>query len=233
MRIATPLVGICLVAAMALGLSSANTHIVMASDPIVLDGVFTDWAGEGNITDPTGDGGNRGDITRFWWADNEGGSYLYWRVDRITANKGVTYIVYVDTNNNGVFTENVDREVVVDYDPQPSSSVVDVTVRFADTDGTISQLLNQDWGEDDAEAGRFVEFRASFADLGIVANQTIRFYLESFNLKKTNLQDRAPDAGDIQYSPVNILGYPLLGALVALGTLLIWRFRGRCAWARQ
>ncbi len=205
---------------------------VLAVDPIVLDSVFTDWAGEQNITDPTG-GACAEDIAQSWWADNAGESSAYWRVDRVTCpSKSVTYIVYVDTNNNGVFTENVDREVVMDYDPLPSSSDVDLTVRFADTDATISQVLDQDWGEDEAEGGRYVEFRASFADLGIAANQTIRMYVESFRYQAANQKDRAPDMGDIQWSPVNILGYALLAVLMLGGAILIWRFRGRYAWAR-
>ena len=407
----------------------ASTSPVSASDPIILDSSFGDWAGEGNITDPTGDT-SKHDITQFWWADNQGESYAYWRVDRASDTTTVTYIVYVDANNNGTFTENVDRGVVVDYTfppmimtphsestsisgtnyydlkgdtpadgaamtettpgidveqtgrwimhnsadssrearhvfpltgmskidastwtvyyrgrtsgdpnfPKPGQdndvnfnidilirqsdgtvratlatevakafilsaeagqwvtksatyafpeyvivddtdyleidyygsvdvkgpgddigyievtvddntlaetdqtriegisftptvdSDVDVTVRYADTDATISQLTDQDWGESTAEGGKSVEFRVSFADLGITVNQTIRMYVESFD--GGTLQDQAPDTGDIQWSPVNILGYALLGVLMLAGILLIWRFRGRYAWKR-
>ncbi len=205
---------------------------VLAGDPIVLDSVFTDWFGEGSITDPT-----RGkpveNISQFWWADNDGESFAYWRLDRVGHAKGVTYVVYVDTNNDGIFTSNIDREVVVDYDPLTSTSDVDVTVRYADTDGTVSQLPDQDWGESEAEGGKFVEFRASFADLGIAANQTVRMYVESFKYQSTKFKDRAPDSGDIQWSPVDILGYPLLAVVISVGTLAVWKFSGRYAWARS
>ncbi len=140
----------------------------------------------------------------------------------------------MDTNNDGIFTGNIDREVVVDYDPLVSTSDADVTVRYADTDATISQVLDQDWVESDAEGGKFVEFRASFADLGIVANQTVRMYLESFKYQTaTPVKDRAPDTGDLQWSPVDILGYPLLAAVILVGALVVWRFRGRYVWARS
>ena len=208
------------------------TSPVSASDPIILDSVFSDWAGEGNITDPTGRACAE-DIAQFWWADNAGESFTYWRLDRRTCQKkSVTYVVFVDTNNDGVFTDNVDREVVVDYAPLQSSSDVDLTVRHADTDVTISQLTNQDWGDDKTEGGMHVEFRASFTDLGITVNQTIRMYVQSFKYQSTIQKDRAPDTGDIQWSPVNILGYALLAGLMLAGVLLIWRFRGRYAWTR-
>ena len=218
------------IAAFAVLIWVASTSPVSASDPIILDSSFGDWAGEQNITDPTG-GNCAEDISQLWWADNAGESFTYWRVDRRSCpNKSVTYIVYVDTNNDGVFTDNVDREVVVDYDPLPSSSDVDLTVRYADTDVTISQLANQDRGEDEAEGGRFVEFRASFADLGIAANQTIRMYVESFKYGTTNQKDRAPETGDIQWTPVDVLGHVLLVTVMAIGILVLWWSRGRYAW---
>lgn len=209
---------------------TASASPASAVDPIVLDSVFTDWSGEANITD-TNTGNCAEDISAFWWADNSNEDFAYWRVDRPTcSNKDVTYVVYVDTNNNGTFTENVDREVVVDYDGLAASSDVGVTVRFADTDATISQLLAQDLGESDAEGARSVEFRASFADLGIVANQTIRMYVESFRYQAPQSKDLAPDTGDIQWSPVNVLGYATLAALGLIGIGLVWWFRGRRIW---
>ncbi len=69
-----------------------------------------------------------------------------------------------------------------------------------------------------------MEFQASFADLGLVLNQAIRFYVTT-NPEK----DRAPDVGDIQWSVVDILGYPLLAGLMIGASLLLWLMRGRCS----
>lgn len=69
-----------------------------------------------------------------------------------------------------------------------------------------------------------MEFQASFADLGLVLNQTIRFYVVT-NPDK----DRAPDAGDIQWSAVDVLGYPLLAGLMIGASLFLWRMQRRCS----
>jgi hypothetical protein len=42
--------------------------------------------------------------------------------------------------------------------------------------------------------------------------------------------DRIPDSGDVQWSPVPVLGYPLLAAVTVGGILGIWYFKGRHAW---
>ena len=111
-----------------------------ASGPIVLDGVFTDWAGQVNIADDSGDADHdKWDITKFWWADSVDGSKFYWRVDRVSSSKNVTYVLHIDTNNNGDFNDNVDREVVVTYKPRDVDSQVDVKVRYGDTQATISK----------------------------------------------------------------------------------------------
>ena len=207
----------------------AETGSIKASEPIVLDGDFTDWAGEQNITDPIG-GSRHEDIVGFWWADNDGESYTFWRVDRRSSKKAVTYIVYVDTNNNGLFSENEDREVAVNYDPLSGASRVDVTIRHADTDATISQITGKDWGESIDQSARYVEFKASFDDLGITANQTVRMYVEGFTFRTARLKDRTPDQGDIQWSPVDIMGYALLSGMMLAGIALVWWFGIRCEW---
>ena len=209
-------------------LLSGHLSPALASGPIVLDSVFTDWAGHANIDDDTGDAEeDKWDITKFWWADNVDGSHAYWRVDRVGSDKKVKYVVYIDANNDGDFGDNIDREVVVDYRPRNNDSHVDVKVRYGDTQATISHTKKNDWGESKNEGGRYVEFQASFADLGLVLNQAIRFYVNT-----DPVRDRAPDSGDIQWSVVNILGYPLLAGLMIGATLLLWRMRGRSAWTK-
>ena len=201
----------------------------LAADPIVLDGEFADWAGEAHVVDAAGDGGaDEFDITKFWWADNTGEAYGYWRLDRSSDRKDVVYILYVDTNNNGDFSEAGDREVVIDYKPIGQASKVGVIVRDAGTQAVISEVKDADWGLSKDEGGGSVEFRASFGDLGIVANQTIRFYVDSFS--RDGFQDRVPDSGDIQWSPVNILGYALLSVFILGGGVVIWWRKGRHQW---
>ena len=200
-----------------------------AANTIDLDGKFADWTGQANIADAAGDADDdEENITKFWWADNSDESKFYWRVDRIGSKKKATYVLHIDTNNDGDFNDDVDREVLVDYKPRASDSQVDVIVRYGDTQATISQTKNNDWGETENEGGRYVEFRASFADLGLNQSQAIRFYVVS--LKGNSEEDRAPDTGDIQWSVVNVLGYPLLAGFMLGASLLIWRKLGRRVW---
>ena len=210
---------------------TGNPIPAYASGPIILDGVFSDWAGHANIADDTGDANqDKWDIIMFWWADNDEVSNGYWRVDRVSSSKNVTYVLHIDTNDNGDFNDNVDREVEVTYKPRDVDSQVDVKVRYGDTQVTISHTKKNDWGESVNEGGRSVEFKASFADLGLNPNQVIRFYVTASG--DSSEKDRAPDAGDIQWSVVNILGYPMLAGLMIGASLLLWRMRGRFSWTK-
>lgn len=217
----------------ALLLALAPIKIAYATDPIVLDSNFTDWAGELSQSDASGDQSNASyDIVLFSWADNAGDSNTYFMVQRVGSTKNVWYWLYIDTNNNGVYNETVDRLVKVSYTPGGNGSIVDLYV-YNGVGGTISSLTGQDWGQTNGEGGTMVEFRVSFSDLGISVGQTIRMYVESHSsTTNTTVQDRAPDSGDIQWSPVDILGYPLLGAAVIIVALLIWRCEGRLQWKR-
>ena len=229
------------VGALVLLLWLAQFRPALAVDPIVLDGIFTDWAGEGNVTDVCGDidsSKRYNDLAGFWWADNDGVEALYFRLERVTTdcapydgNNGHTdalkFTIFIDTNNNGTFNETVDRKLGDgQYTPKDPDSEVIYKVKYGDDSGDIATYSN-DWGESTAEGGLNAELTATFAELGIVANQTIRIYVE------TGDSDRVPDSGDVQWSPVDILGYPLLAAGILVGAVLIWRFRGRFAWARQ
>ena len=119
----------------------------LASGPIVMDGVFADWAGQSNIAGASGDADqDERDMTKFWWADNVAESRFDWRVDRVGSKKKVTYVLHVDANNNGDFDDNVDREVEVVYEPRKNDSHVDVKIRGGDTQDNISQTKNNDWG---------------------------------------------------------------------------------------
>lgn len=207
--------------------------------------------------DPTGWGG---DIIKLSWANNPNDNTCYWMIERVHSQRNVAYIVYFDADNDGNFDEHVDRAVVVYYDPKNHNSKVSVEVRYADNWHLISSSENNDWGESNDEGGGKVEFAASFADLGFATGQTIRMYAVSYALLldmsksmatdesidkngedtvELNLDDkdslfhptdRVPDKGDIQWSPVPVLGYPLLIVVVVGGVLLIWYFKGRHMW---
>ena len=242
--------------------------VVPVPTKIILDSQFTDWYGQKNITDPAGDATAWGaDFTAFYWANNSNDSTCYWMLQRKTSQRNVEYLVYFDTNNNGNFSEHVDRVVVVFYDPLKNTSNVNVEVRYADNWQLISSSNNNDWGESLTEGATKVEFGASFADLGFGTGQTIRMYAVSFtahtddvvdntkteddsnssefnsngednqavnvdnNSSRITLPaDRIPDKGDIQWSPVPLLGYPLLIVVVVSGVILIWYFKGRHLW---
>lgn len=190
---------------------------------IVLDGEFDDWDGHAHITDPDGDARkDRGDILAFYWGDNPDDENVYWMVERPSGEwRLVHYTVHLDMNNDGSFDGGTDRIVEVLYQPLFSRSLVIVKVRRADSNQPISIELLEDWGETIGEGGSRVEFRASFEDLGFSLGGAFRMYVES------NWDDRAPDTGDIQWSPMPVLGYIGAGAVLLLGGAGVWWFRLR------
>lgn len=194
---------------------------------IVVDGRFGDWSGRENIGDPSGDGCEGGNIHYFYWGSNSNDDALYLMIERYADSdtedgEEATYTVYVDTNNDGRFDGREDRVVTTEYDPRNNNSRVDVTISRA-TGGRIASYSG-DWGQSTREDALRVEFRLPFDDLGIIARQTIRMYAES------QCDDRAPDSGDIQHSPIPILGYPMLAAIVLGATFIAWRKKGRFMW---
>lgn len=221
----------------ALLVSPASAH---AASNIVLDGKFADWQGQMYITDPAGDAKEDwGDIVAFYWANNPNDNTCYWMLQRASSTHPAHYTVHIDANNNGQYDDHVDRRVGVYYNPTPHGSHVTVTVSYADTGKKISQVSNKDWGESDSEGGSKVEFAASFADLGFHIGQTIRMYATSGvggdgegDNKESDKEivDRVPDSGDVQWSPLPILGYPILAAILVLGVVAIWYFKGRHEW---
>jgi hypothetical protein len=65
-------------------------------------------------------------------------------------------------------------------------------------------------------------------------NPELREELEQFILLiigGSHIIDRVPDSGDIQWSPVSILGYPLLISIMVVGGICIWYFKGRKRWS--
>jgi hypothetical protein len=209
-----------IVVMLSISLSSGRPGLLMADSDILVDGVFGDWAGRANLTDPAGDADKeRGDLATFYWANNNDQEFNYWMIERYPDDiKKVTYTVFVDTDDDGNFDENGDRQVIVDYNPRKTDSIVQVQVKTGDGETTISNVSG-DWGETESEGGLRVEFQVSFAALGINFGDVVRMYVES------DQEDRLPDSGDIQWSPASVLGYWLLGVVLAGGAVALWGIR--------
>lgn len=214
--------GMALVLA-ALALAGLAAQPALAAGPIVVDGQFGDWDGQAYLDDPVGDAHIPStDIERFSWGTNPGDSTAYFFFQRAQEHepRGVIYLLWVDTDNNGQYGEPQDRLVTVLYHPRNGDSVVQVVVLTG-----MGQVVNSyggDWGDSREEGGTRCEIGVSFADLGIGAGQAIRMFLQSAPGGQGNLiSDRAPDAGDIQWSPVDALGHVLLGVLLGGGVVLL------------
>ena len=214
-----------------------------ADTPIVLDSEFSDWSGQSLVADPFGDstGGSRRDAHEFYWANNVDEEYNYWMISRYTTDgqpfdggngqkKSVLYYIRIDTNDNGNFGEQGDRIVSVAYNPKATSGETQVRVKSAAGGGWLYDSGKQDWGDTDGEGGLRTEFRMTWTHLNISFGQPTRMYVES--MPGSNPKDRAPDSGDIQWSPASILGPWILAAAAAVGFLAIWYFKGRHTWHR-
>jgi hypothetical protein len=199
---------------------------------ITLDGNFDDWAGQPHITDPRGDGAsNNSDLLAFYWATQPGSSVIYFMFERDSANGPVYFTVLVDTNNNGSYQDDVDRWVFAYYSPNNNDS--DVRVQVRTPGGTVINSYSGDWGESRAEGGSRAEIMVTFADLGIDVGQTISMAAGTAQSNNLPNVDLAPDSGSITWSPIPVLGWPLLGLLVAAFIILTWYRRGRFVWARS
>lgn len=206
--------------------------------PITLDGEFDDWSGKANITDVFGDGPSftHRDISALYWANNIDEGFNFHMIERHTkdgeplnASNGqksiARYVLYVDTNNDGDYTDSGDRRAVIFYLPRNNSSFVNVKVYPANSTSKIYDSGWNDWGDSRQEGGLRVEFALDWDDLGISFGGVIRMYAVSFNgvfIFPFDV-DRVPDGNaDVQWSPASVLGPWLLGAAGGLGALFIW-----------
>jgi len=216
------------------GMALLAMPTLVAAATLVVDGQFSDWAGQPHIDDPPGDGQTPNtDAIALYWGTNPGESYIYWMMQRAAPpnpNVRIYFFVYVDADNNGSQDPN-DRLVRVEYDPQSSSSQVVVTV-FSGAGQQISQSSG-DWGESIQEGSSRCEWRVSFADLGIDAHQTISMYAGAGQNANPNNMDRVPNDGSITWTPIPILGYPWLIGIVVVAIGVIWYVRGRFVWRRS
>jgi hypothetical protein len=198
-----------------------------ADGPIVLDGQFTDWQGQAFISDPQNDALNRRtDIKSFYFATNPDDEVAYFMLERWEAGAmPVDYVLWVDTNNNGDYTEVSDRMVEVHYTPSQNGFA---DVYLYNGAGTFMRTIaeNAPWGEDGQ--GARVEWGVSFVDLGIAPYQTIR--LQPVSMQGNRVSD---STAEVQWSPANALGWLLLGSLTLLGSVWLFQRRKRLAWLLQ
>ena len=165
---------------------------------------------------PQGDAGHSwNDLQAFYFAANPGDSTAYFMAQRWEpGQKALTLHLLIDTNNNGLYTDPGDRMLVVDYQVK-GAGLVDEYL-YTGTGAYLKAVaVNMPWRE--VYPGRQVEWGVSFADLGIAPYQTIRMQLQAIQ------GNSADDAlAEVQWSPANALGYPLLAVLLALGA--VWLF---------
>ena len=182
---------------------------VLGAGLITIDGAFTDWTGQSCIPDPSGDGGdNYHDITSFCWANNPDVSNAYFYAVRVGGKGGdpVTYTLYIDTGNNGVFTDPNDLVVTIDYSTSGNTSSVTTSWHLVSGGGVGSSLPGA-WGENKQNDARYVEWVVPFTAMGISAGQPIQMCLAA----NGSVVDTT---GIVQWSPANALGWIMLGVIL-------------------
>ena len=214
------------------------------SGVITIDGSFSDWNGQAFISDPFNDNiaGQENDLHELYWANNMNEEINYHMIKRHTRDgnpfdgsngqkKDGKFLLIIDVNDNGVFTDSVDRNIEIKHEPD-NGGQVKVKVRRADNNEVISDSGWNSWGETEGEGGLRVEFALDWDDIGLNFGDVIRMYLISYkgNVASPEGKDRLPDSGDVQWSPASIFGPILLGIVTAFGILVIWWLRGRRVW---
>ena len=202
----------------------SNTE-VFAAESIAVDGFFKDWEGQAYLEDPWGDSKNvNTDVKRVYWANNPGEETMYMMIERYTED-GLAYNgknapsgtlwarIYFDINNNGVYSEKMDRRAELRHSP---SGRVNIDIY----DGTGKKIWSDDgfWGDKDANLR--AEFYLPFDKLGITVGQGISFYVEASHSASFKDIDRVPDQGDIMHMPIPFLGQKLFYVFIVLMLLL-------------
>ena len=171
---------------------------------IQLDGNFEDWQGKAFLSDPAYDSSPSGDILNFYWSTNGVNSDLYFMIERrgwgdYPDSLPTTYRLNLDINDNGVYHNGVDRYVLVTYSPFLKGLE---TVSVYKGNDQLVNIHSGFWGESGIAGGQKCEFAISTQDLSNYPGQSMRMYLNSIYL----INDRVPNTGDIQWSPIPILG---------------------------
>jgi hypothetical protein len=229
---------------LALFLCLITTRSSLAAN-IVVDGVFDDWAGKPNLSDPAGDvTPARADLTALYWATNTGDPTTYFMIQRAfpggNNNAQVFYRIYVDTNCNGSYAEATDRAIYVTYNPGQNPGNTVVSVYAGNNPGQAGGLIathSGNWGDPTGPSpngGTRTEVGVSFADMGISANQQICFWLGSYQtLSDATFVDRIPASGDITWTPIPALDYPLLALVVGGVVVFVWKRNAFAGWLKR
>jgi hypothetical protein len=194
-----------------------------AGPKITLDGQFVDWVGQVNVDDPRGDSTDKStDLRVFYFRtdlDNQI-NYLMAEFWEQGSEPRVLHL-YVDTNDDGVYGESIDRLAEVHYEPLKDRSSVHVLL--FDGDGTFLGEItsDSDWGESVNGGARRLEWALRFEQLGILPGQVVRMRLEA--VRDGSVSDTVTE---IQATPADALGFPLLFVVVLAGaTWLTYRRR--------
>ncbi|WP_054692122.1 hypothetical protein [Syntrophomonas palmitatica] len=199
---------------------------VMAADSITLDGKFSDWEGQAYVNDPAYDSFPSGDITKFAWATNDGENNLYFMIERrgwgeLSDPLMSIYRVNLDLSDNGNYHNGNDRYLDIVYNPLINGLV---KVYLYKGNGNLLKVYSGYWGEVTPLGGRKCEFYVSMDDLHMFPAQSLRMYVNSFHL----INDRCPDYGDIQWSPIPIMPWWGLAVIFAGGLAFgIYKLRKR------
>jgi hypothetical protein len=196
------------------------------SGAIVLDGQFSDWAGQSCIPDPVADCSNgRADLVSFFFTTPPNDPSAYFMVETATgANQPLGLRLRIDTNNDGVYTSAIDRIIEIRYQPGQNDSDVEIDLLDGEREKVAEIARDEDWGESRAEGSNRVEWGVTLAQLGVPVGQPIRMMLQS--------RGGSPSGGswcdstqEVQWSPADALGPVLLAAVLVGGAVLAARRR--------
>ena len=148
--------------------------VAAVSSHITLDGQFADWEGKAHMDDQAYDAFPSGDITRFYWATNDGESNLYFMIERrgwgdLSAPLPTIYQVNLDISDNGIYHNGNDRYLIIHYNPLLDGQVL---VSLYKGNGNLLKTYSGDWGESTPQGGRKCEFSVSMDDLHMFPAQS-------------------------------------------------------------
>jgi hypothetical protein len=190
-----------------------------SASTIMLDGQFSDWAGQPCISDPADDCQNdRVDLVSFFFTTVPNDPTAYFMAETASgANQPLGLRLQIDTDNDGIYTSAVDRIVLLRYQPNNNGSGVDVDL-LDGQEGNVAEIAHgANWGE--SQEGNHVEWGVSLAQLGVQAGQPLRMVLAS---QGGNDQGNSwcDETQEVQWSPADALG-PALLLVIVLGVAVL------------